>query len=206
MAISYPLDFPTNKGLTRVVFGALTSSATVSSPYTFQMQVQESLGELWTVDISLPLMSREDAELWITFLLKLRGKKGTFLFGDPYGREPRGHALGSPVVNGGSQVGETLEVAGFPANAGNLLLAGDYIQIENSLYKVLDDVSSDSLGFASIEIFPRIKISPPDSATIIMNNAKGLFRLTQNKGQYYEITNPIDSGLYSLGFSAIEAL
>ncbi len=37
-------------------------------------------------------MNREDAEQWVSFLMKLYGQKGTFLLGDPLGGTARGSA------------------------------------------------------------------------------------------------------------------
>ena len=102
------------------------------------------------------------------------------LLGDPIGATPRGSASsapGTPVVNGASQTGDTLSIDGLPASATGYLKAGDYIQLGSGtgaqLYKVLDDVDSNASGEADLTIWPDLRSSPADDATVVVSNAKG---------------------------------
>jgi len=207
MAISYPLSLPTHTGQTRLGFGGLFTVAQTLSPFTFAAQTQEYLGEIWSLDVSLPNMHRADAELWITFLMKLRGKRGTFLVGDPYAKTPMGRGTGVPTVDGAAQVGEELVTKGWTPNATDILKAGDMFQVGNRLHKALQDVDTDASGDAVIDVFPKVKESPSDNAPLILNEPKGLFRLTNNTQRFWEVYGPTSGpgGVYSLGFSALEA-
>ena len=209
MAITYPLDAPTNKTPAAIRLIARNVVGVSISPFTFKQQVYQYSGQRWEVDIQLPRMKREDAEEWVSFLMKLYGQKGTFLIGDPLGVSPRGTASttpGTPVVNGASQTGGTLSIDGLPTSQTNYLRAGDYIQLGSAgsaqLYKVLNDVNTNASGEADVDIWPNLRSSPADGASVILTNCKGLFRLSSN-----ETTWSIDQiATYGIAFGAVEAL
>jgi hypothetical protein len=59
----------------------------------------------------------------------------------------------------------------------------------------LDDVHSDSNGEATLTLFPDLRSSPADGATLTITNPKGIWRLSTNDidyniqtGQFYGIT------------------
>ena len=208
MAITYPLTIPTT-GIAQVNLIARNSVALTQSPFTFAQQVQKNTGARWEADVVLPPMKRADAEGWNTFFLKLYGPYGTFLLGDPNASAARGSASttpGTPVVNGASQTGNTLSIDGLPASATGYLKAGDYIQLGTGtsaqLYKVLDDVDSNASGEADLTIWPDLRSSPADNATVVVDDAKGAFRLATSASSW--TINA--AGFYSMAFGAIEAL
>ena len=209
MAITYPLAFPTHTGVYGVNLVARNVIGLTSSPFTLATQVHKFQGARWEADISLPLMKREDAEVWIAFFMKLYGSIGSFLLGDPNGATPRGSAAtaaGTPVVNGASQTGNELDVDGLPASAAGYLKAGDYIQLGSGstarLYKVLDDVNSNASGEATITVWPDLRSSPSDGAAIVVSNAKGVFQLSTPITNW-QINN---AGFYQMSFGAVEKL
>jgi len=209
MAETYPLAFPTQTGIARVEITATDVVAITESPFTFSQQVVRHAGARWSATITIPPVKREDSEYWNSFLLRLRGKFGTFLLGDPNGATPRGSAAlaaGTPLVNGGSQTGNNLNIDGLPASATGYLKAGDYIQLGTGasarLYKVLEDVSSNGSGEATLNLWPDLRSSPADGATVVVSNAKGVFRLTENE-TVWTINN---AGFYAINFAAVEAL
>lgn len=209
MAITYPLSLPTTSGIRAVTLTAQNTVGISTSPFTYTQQVYKYGGQRWMADISLPPMSRDEAESWFSFLLKLNGRFGTFLLGDPAAVTPRGSAkdtAGTPVVNGPSQTGNELDIDGLPASATGYLLAGDYIQLGSGstaqLHKVLDDVDSNASGEATVTIWPDLRSSPADDSTVIVSNAKGRFRLSASQVQF-----TIDEvSTYGLTFGAIEAI
>lgn len=83
MAITYPLNTPTNIGIANITLMAENAVSISSSPFTYQQQVVAHPGQRWAASISLPPMKRDDAENWVAFLLSLKGQIGTFLLGDP---------------------------------------------------------------------------------------------------------------------------
>jgi len=92
MAITYPLNTPTNIGIANITLSAENAVAISQSPFTFQQQVVAHPGQRWAASVSLPPMKRQDAEYWIAFLLSLKGQVGTFLLGDPNCFDAQGSA------------------------------------------------------------------------------------------------------------------
>lgn len=92
MAITYPLNTPTNIGIANITLMAENAVAVSQSPFTFAQQIVAHPGQRWAASISLPPMKRQDAENWIAFLLSLKGQVGTFLLGDPNGVNDQGVA------------------------------------------------------------------------------------------------------------------
>ncbi len=209
MAITYPLSTPTNKTIAGIRLTARNVVGVSTSPFSFKQQTYQFSGQRWEADITLPQMNRENAEEWVAFLMKLYGQKGTFLLGDPLGGTARGSAssaAGTPVVNGASQTGDTLAIDGLPASATGYLKAGDYIQLGSAataqLYKVLNDANSNGSGEATLDVWPNLRSSPSDGATVVVANAKGVFRLASNEANW----NINNLAFYGITFGAVESL
>ncbi len=207
MAISYPLSMPSSPtAFRRFSLSTQSVNAIAKSPYTFEEQRQTYQGMLWLAGVTLPPMKRAKAAAWIGFLTSLNGKEGTFLLGDPAGDAPRGVGTGSPLVNGGSQTGRTLNTKGWTTGVTGILLTGDYIQLGSGatsrLHQVVQDASSDGSGLSSLEIWPVLRESPVADSVIVINSTKGVFRLAENTSR-----SEVDfTSFYGLGFSAIEVI
>ena len=198
MAITYPLTLPAAPIFNSARFTARAVVGLSESPFTGQSQVQEYAGQWLEAELSLPPMTRPQAEYWTAFLLKLNGLRGTFLLGDPAGKKPRGVATGTPVVNGAGQTGNALITNGWTISTTGILLAGDYIQLGTGatarLYKVLDDANSDGAGAATLTLWPSLRTSPGSGAAVVVNNTVGLFRLVSNE-MVWNIGEAINYGL-----------
>ena len=206
MAITYPLTFPSHTGISNITLRAVNTVGISQSPFTYAQQAVAHTGQRWEVDVTLPAMSRADAEQWVAFLVSLRGRLGTFTLGDPVGATPRGSAGGTPLVNGASQTGGILNIDGCTASQTGWLKAGDYIQLGTAgsatLHKVLADADSDGSGEVSLDIWPYIRTAPADDAAVITSNTVGLFRLASNE-QNWSIN---EASIYGLTFGGVEAI
>jgi hypothetical protein len=206
MTISYPLALPTHTGIAQIELRAINAVAYARSPFTFAGQTFAYPGQMWTADLTLPPMKRDDAEQWVAWLISLRGQLGTFLLGDPIGATARGAATGTPLVNGAGQTGGSLVIDGAATSVTGWLKAGDYIQLgsvsSSRLHKVLADANSDGGGNVTLDIWPHIRIAPADNAAVTVSNAKGLFRLSSND-QGFSIN---ESAIYGMTFGAMEAV
>lgn len=202
MAVSYPLAFPTHTGVRSVNLRAVQAQGMTQSIFTYKQQVVSHDGARWEAEISLPPMSRQNAEAWLGWLLSLRGQVGTFLMGDPAGATPMGEAGGTPLVNGASQTGSSLVVDGATPSQSSWLRAGDYFQLgsaaSSKLYKVTQDVVTDGGGSATLEIWPNLRSSPSDNDALTVTGAKGLFRSSRkdvewsvNEAMQYGVTFPV---------------
>tara|TARA_R100001460_G_scaffold1485_1_gene5579 strand:+ start:1448 stop:2068 length:621 start_codon:yes stop_codon:yes gene_type:complete len=206
MAITYPLTLPSHTGIRNITLRAVNTVGLTQSPFTYAQQAVAHSGQRWEVDVTLPAMNRADAEQWVAFLISLRGQLGTFTLGDPVGASPRGSAGGTPLVNGASQIGGTLNIDGCTASQTGWLKAGDYIQLGTAgsatLHKVLADVDSNGSGQVSVDIWPYIRTAPSDNASVTVTNTVGRFRLASNT-QNWSIR---ETALYGITFGGIEAI
>ena len=208
MAITFPLSLPTTPGIKQVRMIARPVVAVSEAPFSFARQTQIHQGQRWEAIVTLPQMLRPVAELWLTWRLKMNGREGTCLFGDPDGVAPRGSVPGTPLVKGGSQTGGELITDGWGLSQTNVVLAGDYVQLgtgsASRLYKILDDASSDGVGSgeATLTIWPKLRVSPGDNDALILTDAKGVFEQPTNE-------TPWDAdalGRYGISFALVEAL
>ena len=193
--------------------GAVTLSLTraisrSSSPFTFETQSFQWPGEQWKLDFSMPpFVDRRIASRWIAFQAKLKGSLNYFLLGDPSAKKPQGVATGTPLIAAGNQVGNVLQTKGWTPSTAGILLAGDYIQygtgINARLHMVVDDADSDALGNANLRIEPNIRFPAPAlNAPIVVENARGVFRLADNVTSWDATPGP----LYTIAFSAVEVI
>lgn len=209
MAITYPLAFPTTKGVVSINLRAVNAVAISQSPFTFKQQVIAHQGQRWEAEITLPPMQRADAEVWVSFLVSLAGRRGTFTMGDPNAAAARGSASstpGTPLVNGADQTGGSLTVDGLPASATGYLKVGDYIQLGGgssaTLHKVMTQVDSNTLGQAAIDLWPYVRTAPSDGATVTVGNTAGVFRLASNETNW----SINAAAFYGISFAATEAV
>jgi len=206
MPISYPRALPTHTGIRQITLRAVNVTAVSESVFTLRQQVFKHSGERWEAEVTLPQMARSDAEQWVAWLLSMRGREGTFLLGDPLGATPRGSAGGTPRVNGASQTGDSISIDGCTASQTGWLKAGDYIQLGSgagsSLHKVLQDVSSNGAGQATIDVWPSIRTAPADNSTVVVSACKGVFRLATSNTEWSinEIAH------WGIVFPAVEAI
>ncbi len=201
----YPLEFPTAVSVKSLSLNPMNAVSGTKSPFTYKQQVYDWGGEAWAIKGALPLMDRDTAADYRSFMLKLKGRKGTFLF-PVHENTPRGTATGLPVVDGAGQVGSNLNIKGFDLNVVGILKSADWIQLGSglttSLHAVLDDVDTDGFGNCTVNIWPAIRQSPSDGAVLIVSGCKGLFRLSGDVGVDFN-TNKLVS-LQS--FSAMEVI
>lgn len=187
MAITEPVPFP-SKTPARIQLGMRSVVALVESVFSLAAQTQKHQGQAWLATVTWPILDRADGEEVAAFLGKLNGVQRRFTMGLPAdlatARGSASSAPGTPVVDGASQTGGVLAIRGAPAGVTGYLLKGDYFQLGTGLttrlYKVLNDVDTDSAGDASIDIWPDLRISPGDGDTIVVSNPQGLWRLTSN--------------------------
>jgi hypothetical protein len=207
MAITYPLSIPTTPaaaGLERFSLMGAQAVGVLRSPFTFATQVQSHPGEAWMLEAAVAPCRKEQAEPWVAFIAALRGPVGTFLIGDPHRTAPRGVATGAPKVSGTNAARSTsLNTKGWSNSITNILRAGDYIQIGQRLYKVLQDVNSSGTGTCTLDIFPALRETVTDNTTIITSSPKGLFRLNSPEVELFEIDR---ERLYAISFTAVEAI
>lgn len=170
------LAMPAGVKFKAVRFGLRTNTQTHTSPLSGTTQTLEMPGAHWVATYSAIPYTRTQAAALQAWLIRLRGASGRF-----YGYNPQNTALlgsggGTPKVNGGSQVGGSLDTDGWPADT-LVLLAGDEFQIGDELKMVMVDVLTNGSGEATIIFEPPLRTSPADNADIITDTPKCIMRL-----------------------------
>jgi hypothetical protein len=163
--------------LVRSVTRTLTSAVGVStSPFTLTDQVQDWGGERWAYEIEMAIIQGRNGQVLSAFLAQLGGARGTFLFADPSIRNTTG--VGSPLVNGAGQSGNSLVTDGWTATG---LKAGDFFSLGTDaatrLYQVTANVVPVA-GAATIQFVPRLRSSPADNQALAVVTPQVLLRLT----------------------------
>ena len=195
MAISYPLTMPTNIGMASIELRTRNAVAVSMSPFTYKQQTHSYDGQMWEADVTLPPMNRDDAESWVSFLMSLKGRAGTFLLYDPSARSARGTA--TSVIVTGSVGDDSLTV-----NSSNgTLKAGDYIQLGTSSDATLHKVLVDYSGSGDLEIWPKLRRDRTE-VTVDLTNASGVFRLAANDTSW-SVNN---ASFFGISFGATEVL
>lgn len=202
MAINYPLTFPIDN-LKEVKLMAIQKVGLTRAVFSMQTQVVLHSGNSWGAEIVLPVMKKENADKWTSFILSLKGRYGTFYLYDPLAQTPAGSAIGSPLVDGANQLGYELLTNGWGADEEGLLLPGDKIQIGVRLYQVLNQVDSNSSGEATLDIWPNLRESPADEALIITERPQGIFRLAEEE---FQISQFNEAHIFDISFKCVEAI
>lgn len=201
MAISYPLTTPTIRTHSAIKWLRVDLASRSTSPFNGKSQVFDYGCSYWQIDAAFDPMDREEAAQWIAFFASLRGPIGTFYYGDILTATARGSVAGTGRIKGGNQVGFVLETDSWTPNI-LLFRSGDRIQINDSLYQIMKDVSSDGSGEATLDVWPHLK-PHADNTTVTYSNAKGIFRLVPSSDLVEDMGR---SQLWSVSFQATEAL
>jgi len=127
-------------------------------------------------------------------LVALKGQTGTFLLGDPDYATPQGTVSACTLSGTAGDETATVVMTGS-------LLAGDYIQLGAGSSARLHQVLVDLTGNGSLEIWPALR-DTYSGATVVYNNAKGVFRLASNTSQW-SINN---ASTYGISFDAVESI
>tara|TARA_R100001163_G_scaffold19475_1_gene17116 strand:+ start:1704 stop:2330 length:627 start_codon:yes stop_codon:yes gene_type:complete len=202
---SYPLTLPTATGIRTQNWGLRRITSITQSPFTLQQQVYQHSGEQWNTTMTLPPMLKDNASIWLSFFLQLRGVRGTFKIGDQDRKTIQGTATGTVRVNGASQTGNQVALDGFTASRANVFKAGDYIQINSYMYMVTEDVSADGSGEANVKIEPALRQGIEtinDDTLVVYLNTTTIMRLDSNEFNWD--TDQVSK--YGISFACSEAL
>lgn len=201
------LDLPSSGCASSVVMTLAHIVGNSPNPYTFEESFYKWPGEQWRMDFRMPpLLDQDVADEWVSFALKLQGSYGRFLAGDPGRAAPRGVGGGTPLVNGTSQTGNTLNIDGAPFSTTQWLKRGDYFQLgtgaSSRLYKLTADATTNGSGEVLLEFVPGLRSSPADNAALTIVNPRGLFRMASNDVSWTKEPG----GITRYGFTAFEVL
>lgn len=165
-----------NTAVANVTRTLRSAVAVATSPFTGTQQVQDWGGTWWEYEIEFAARWDLNGRQLSAFFASLRGPAATFIFRDPYIRNPEG--LGSPLVNGAGQGGGSLVTDGW---TGSGLLAGDFFSIGTGSALRLHQMTADApptAGACTLTFVPALRYNPADNAVLNAFNPGVLLRLT----------------------------
>ena len=192
--ITYPSS-PKPSGMAwRLVMPAQTNV----SDWTGRRQTISSGRGWWECQLSLPpIVGTTNVNAWRSFIAKSRGKANDFQI--PVDPTAQSTATATPLVNGAGQTGRTLASDGWPVSA-TVLVAGQYVTINNQLLQLTENVTSNGSGVATLTFEPPIRTSPSDNAAIEYKNPYCLMYFVE------EPTLSVENGyVYSLSLNLRES-
>lgn len=210
MAITYPRALLTVPGINEFKFHVSSNTQIFKSAVTQVTNAIERPGDIWSGFYSFAPKKASEIRAMKAWLLSMKGGARTFYGYDPTNRNPSGIAnTGSDtiVVNGTSQVGNSLICNGARNNGIDLLKAGDYFQVGNigtavQLKMMTEDASSDGSGNITLNFEPPLHESPANGAPIIFNDPVGVFRLADFDSAVWEAT-PDEFTVFAFSFEEV---
>lgn len=172
------------------------------SPYDQTTQTQELDGARWGVILTWLLHADADINAMMSFQARMRGRAGRCYVHNIARPTPQGTALGTPRVNGASQVGRTLSTDGWTPDA--TLLAGDFFAVGGELKMVVADATADAGGEMSITFEPALRAAPADNAALTVTRPTCVMMLTEDIARW----NPQPTGggfLFEVTLQFVEA-
>jgi len=189
MTITYPLVFPTI-GIVQSTWRGRFIIGESESIFTGATQTYKHQGEWWEGEVTFRPMNHAQAGQVKAFLMSLRGKFGTFLYGDPdyLAKGANGALGGTPLVDGiVAARARTLPTKGWTPFT-TVLLKGDYIQLGSGatsrLYIVQEDVNTDSAGYADISIGPGLRVAAANNDAITVVAPKTVMKMVDNSVEW----------------------
>ena len=162
-----------------------SNTDTFRSPFTGAVQTVDRGGEHLFATITYNSLETADRALLTGFLAKVNGQQHriTLPF---FAVDNQGAFGGTPIINGASQTGNTLNIDGCSTGVTGWIKAGDYFSVNGELKICTADANSNGSGEVAVSFAPRLRSSPPDSDPIETTAPSGRFTLSQkNQGWSY---------------------
>ena len=160
------------------------------NPLTGSMRTVGMPGARWVATLSWDLLNRDKADPIRALLLKLRGQANRLVIWDLVQPLFRGVGGGSPTVNGGSQVGVSLNITGATPNITNWALPGDKFAVNGELKICVASANTNGSGQTTLTFEPALRASPSNGAAITIIQPTAKFVLESNSVLWEYLTGP----------------
>lgn len=172
-------------------FTLLYNTQSYTSPLTNSTQTASLTGDQWRGTATYTNKYGTDARTLRAFIMGLKGQVGRFNYTPP-DLNQGGTLLGTPVIDGAGQLGDSINTNGWDYPQENLILAGDYLTVNSELKMVLADVSAYSI------------VSYPDATNLMPSpfDPSGWFGATTDPdGTIVNVTEQNPSGSSVVGLA-----
>ena len=161
----------------RIRWGLRANTLALTSPLTGQVQTVGMPGARWFVTLEWPPLTEAQSRQIESLRAQLRGRANRLLLWHLARPALRGAGGGTPVVNGASQTGSSLNVSGLPNSLTNWALAGDMVGIGGELKMLTANASSNGSGQATLTFEPPLRASPGNGSAIVVSQPTARFML-----------------------------
>lgn len=156
----------------------ITTTAAMRSRLSGAIQTAERAGARWQL-VCEWVVKGADRDALEGLLTRLNGLEHRIAL-PMFGAVNRGAWSGTPLVNGGSQAGYSINVDGAPASVTNYARAGDFFKFDNCIRMVTADANSDGSGLVTLPCWPPIRTAPADATAITHSSSiEGVYLMTE---------------------------
>ncbi len=146
------------------------NTALFPSPLIASAETLDRGGQRWEAVYNYSNVSGRDRALLMSIIARLRGQAHRLKL-PVYDNPKRGAYGGTPLVEGGMQLGNTLAIDGLDFNITDWIKRGDYFSVvvngEHELKMATLNASSNGSGQIAVLTFePRLRAAPSNNAVI----------------------------------------
>jgi len=185
-----PLSFP-SVGIQSMSMRLRRVVAVAESPFTLDTQVYTHQGARWEAEISLPPLTHAEAKSIEGFILGLKGREGTFTFGNP---------LDTSTLSNNTVSSAAIRAESFTLGSGTAAVtAGTYFELNSFLYCVTSDKAA---GATTLNFQPPLRSAVTSSLAVTYNLPTTTWRMSTNDVGW----SINEASIYGFSFSCVEAL
>ena len=185
-----PLSFP-SIGIQSMSMRLRRVVAVAESPFTLDTQVYTHQGARWEAEISLPPLTHAEAKSIEGFIVGLKGREGTFTFGNP---------LDTSTLSDNTVSSAAIRAESFTLGSGTAAVsAGTYFELNNFLYCVTSDKAA---GATTLNFQPPLRSAVTSSLVVKYNLPTTTWRMSSNDVGW----SINEASIYGFSFSCVEAL
>ena len=185
-----PLSFP-NVGIQSMSMRLRRVVAVAESPFTLDTQVYTHQGARWEAEISLPPLTHAEAKSIEGFIVGLKGREGTFTFGNP---------LDTSTLSDNTVSSAAIRAESFTLGSGTAAVsAGTYFELNNYLYCVTSDKAA---GATTLSFQPPLRSAVTSSLVVKYNLPATTWRMSSNDVGW----SINEASIYGFSFACVEAL
>lgn len=175
------LTFPTIRGPISATLHLPGSTQQHVSPFDGSTQTIAMPAQRWHASMTWGPIPHTDWRPLQAFLGALRGRAGRFTYTHPFTFRRATAAAGTPLVDGDNQTGIALATDGWTPGA-LVMKAGDFFSFTDAtgrfrMHQVLEDVTANGSGEATLSLVPPLRSAPPDDAPLNLTTPSPIWQL-----------------------------
>lgn len=160
-----------------MTWGLVNNSRAFTSTLSNAQQIVGKPGAYWQCTLTFDLLTRIQERELSGFLGRLDGMFGTFNM--PAFTRKRTDNVGALKVVSGNAQSRSIAISGATANAA-LFSVGDYLTVAGEMFEVVDPVSANAQGLATVSVNKRIRRALTSGAVVEYQNPYSEMRMTQD--------------------------